>query len=260
MRTNNSLIRPNDQNEKFGSDEGSVYKFPSFWELFKVPEYNGIITTLLHEAESKIGEYVSFSDWIEKKIEKEESPDVEEYLGTLHSSTSSYNINNHAVLVWLFKFVFAMDEFWLRRSVFFEFKLNIHRYINRFCSVSGKGKGLYIPQLGQKRKALSALTADGKKQWTDSAKQKVFKMICFLILHEYYFVQEFGKPRKLLEELTDLEWKVIIEHFLLTGAVPIKDMYKEASMHYKVETLLEKFNQITNRIESTLNTGTCLSC
>lgn len=231
------------------------FQFPSFWDLFRIPEYGGAVTALLNQAESKIEEYVRFSDWIEKKVEKEEAPDAGAYVRQQGGGTSPYDVSNHAVLVWLFKFVFAMDEFWLRRALFFEFKVNLHRFINRFASGSSKTNELKIGQL-DKRVEKVAPGKGGPGKWVSGAKERVFNLVCFLMLHEYYFVQEVGRPRRLLEDLTPKEWKAIIEDYLTEGTVPVKHLYKEAAAGLKIETLLDRFDRITHRIESTLNTGT----
>jgi hypothetical protein len=225
------------------------FKLPSFLTLGEFPKFSGNITTLLDHGQKKIEEYVKYSDWIDKKLEKNEVPDIFNYKPKPHEGNYSKNSQeNHSVLIWLFKFVFSMDDFWLKRAIFFEFKLNILRFIDRLTCLKKLSNNEDNPIQGK------FLIKTNEKKF-GGAREKVFNLVSYLILHEYYFIKKFGQPSKLLKDLSDLEWIRIIEEFLVNGSVPVMNLYFTASQDSKNQTLLDHFNQITNTNLSKINLG-----
>ena len=253
MRTTRN-IQNKEKAKEFLKSTDYTFKFPNFADLKKIPSYSGSITTLLDEAQQKIKEYVRISNHIEKNMEKEAGrrQSLFDYKKMNEKNSSNMNLKNQAVLVWLFKFVFSMDDFWLRQVVFFEYKLNILRFIDRITTEKKFG--------GDNKEIGFSLDNNVKmdkktRTFGQSTREQVFHMMCFLILHEHYFIEKFGRPAKLLVGLTDDEWVDIIRHFLRSKSVPVESLYREAAGRFKEETLLDRFNQITGRIEAMINSG-----
>ena len=230
-------------------DSNLTWRFPSFINLSTNPEFKGSMIQLLKDAQNKVKEYVKFNDWIDKKIEKSEFADVLKFKSPEKNNISFFSMKNHEVLIWMFKFIFNMEDFWLKRAIMFEFKLNVVRFIDRLkCKFPRRLSGI-------SNKTTSKMITNK----IESSRQQIFNLCAYLILHEYYFVQTFGKPTKFLNELTDLEWAGIFEQYLTTRQIDFGDLYKKATKGYKPDYLNDRFEKSTKILEKTYNRGNVLS-
>lgn len=220
-----------------------VWRFPSFVDLFKSHQFSGSMLKLLDSSQSRISEFVKITNWIDSNNEKSKFSDPLKYKDPKTGNMSPYSLENHEVVLWLFKFVFCTEDFWFRRAAWFEYKLGLVRFIDRL-------REKYRMRLSAMSSKVTAKMIDAGEK---TPRENVFHLCAFLALHEYYFLQKHGRPKRLLSELADEEWVQIFETFIQRKAIPIRKYYGQADPNYELDFLYDKFDQQTKRLETQIN-------
>lgn len=219
------------------------WRFPSFIDLFKTQDFSGSMLKLLDSSQNRITEFVKFTNWIDSNNEKSQFSDPLKFKDPKIGNTSPYSLENSNTVLWLFKFVFSTEDFWLRRAAWFEYKLALVRFIDRL-------KEKYSMQLSA---MTNKITAKMIEKGELSSRESVFHLCAFLALHEYYFILKHGRPKKLLSELEDEEWVEVIQSFLQRKAIPVRKYYGEAEVGFSIDFLYKRFDDEMKRRESEIN-------